>query len=933
MSDGTDPLRSAPMMAALTLVSRATGFARGLVIAAVLGPTFFGNLFVAANTLPNLVFELVIGSVVVSLLVPPLVAHLDHDDPAAARRLARGALGVAVVVFAGLGVAVVALGPFVVRLLGLGITDAAVVADQVRVGWLLLALVVPQALLYGIIGISSAAQNAQGRFFLPTAAPIAENLVTIAVFLGFALRWGTTVDLDTVGTDQVLFLGLGATAAVALHAAIQWWGAMRVGLLLVPTPGWRDPEVRAMVRLATASFGYAGLNTARYLMALVAAGSIPGGAVAYQLALNFRDLPNSVSSRPLALASQPELSRLAGAGDWPAFGELYRRSVRWAVFLLAPAQAALVALALPISHAVTFGGMDSATGHTLLVAALATMPLGIVADGVFVLATSASYAHRDAAAPFRAMAIRAGLTAVGVGLALALHGPAVIVALGLSIAAADVVAGVILGRRPARIDGRRALARPLAVLVGCAAAAGVAGAGLATLLWGQLDRSRPLLVVLTGAAAIVVTLAYLAGALALRQPEAVEIVRRRPGRSRVPRGGPRVAVVRHCRDYELDVRREAEALVAAGVRCEVLYLGRRGAPWVETVDGVTLRRVPGAKSRGGAARYLIEYGSFVVSAGALLTVLHMRHRYQAVQANTMPDLVVYAALVPKLTGVPVVAFMQEPVPELALSLGAGPRTVRLLAAVEQRALRFADRAVTVTGALRQRYVERGADPQRIHVVHNGPDPAHLHLPAPGARRGPEGDRLVILCHGTIEERYGHSTLIDGLALAAEEVPGLHLVVTGRGSQTEAMLARVAERGMADRFDYEGWVSEERLAELLRLADVGVVAQLSSPYADLVHTNKMYDYWIAGLPVIASRLASTAADFGDDTLAYFEPGDPDDLARQLVRLARFPELRAELARAGQRAYARVGWAVERERYLEVYRGLLPDLIPADGSAAR
>ncbi|MDH5289339.1 MAG: glycosyltransferase, partial [Acidimicrobiia bacterium] len=903
---------------------------------AVLGPTFFGNLFVAANTLPNLVFELVIGSVVVSLLVPPLVAHLDRDDPVAARRIACGALGVAVVVFAGLGAVVIALGPLVLRLLGLGISDADVVADQIRVGWLLLALVVPQALLYGIIGISSAAQNAHGRFFLPTAAPIAENLGTIAVFLAFALRWGTTLDLDAVGTDQVLFLGLGATAAVALHAAIQWWGAMRVGLVLVPTSGWRDPEVRVMVRLASASFGYAGLNTARYLVALVAAGSIGGGAVAYQLALNFRDLPNAVSSRPLALASQPELSRLAGGGDWPAFGELYRRSVRWAVFLLAPAQAALVALALPISHVVTFGGMDSATGHTLLVAALATMPLGIVADGVFVLATSASYAHRDAAAPFRAMAVRAALTAVGVGLALAFDGPAVIVTLGLSIAVADAVAGVVLGRLPARVDGRRVLGRPLAVLVGCAAVAGAAGAGLVALLWGQLDQSRPLLVTVTGLGATVVLAVYLAAALALRNPEAVDLVRRLPvrrsARARGPRA-PRVAVVRHCRDYELDVRREAEALVAAGARCEVLYLGRRGSPWVETVDGVTLRRVPGMKSRGGSARYLVEYGSFVVAAGTLLGVLHLRHRYQAVQANTMPDLVVYAALVPKLTGVPVVAFMQEPVPELAESLGAGPRTVRLLASAEQRALRFADRTVTVTGALRQRYVERGADPQRIHVVHNGPDPAHLRLPAHTSRRAGERDRLTILCHGTIEERYGHLTLIDALAIAAEEVPGLHLVVTGRGSQTEAMLARVAEQRVGDRFDFEGWVSEARLAELLRLADVGVVAQLSSPYSELVHTNKMYDYWIAGLPVIASRLASTAADFGDDTIAYFDPGDPADLARQLIRLARSPEIRAELARAGQRAYARVGWAVERQHYLAVYRDLLPDLIPAGSRAGR
>jgi glycosyltransferase involved in cell wall biosynthesis len=393
---------------------------------------------------------------------------------------------------------------------------------------------------------------------------------------------------------------------------------------------------------------------------------------------------------------------------------------------------------------------------------------------------------------------------------------------------------------------------------------------------------------------------------------------------------PVVAFLRHSRDYELDLRREVEALVSVGVRCEVLYLGERGTPWVQRSGDVTFRRLPGSKTRGGALGYLVDYGGFLVISTVALAVLQIRHRYRAVQVNTMPDFLVFAAVVPKLLGVPVVAFMQEPTPELAATLGAGGRMVRLMTLAEQGALRFADHAITVTDRLRQRYVERGANGERISVVLNGPDPSHILPDAPAApadassHDGPE--RFVALCHGTIEDRYGHDTIIDAVAIAAERIPGLHLVVTGRGSGVQDMLDRIERAGVADRVTYEGWVSDERLAELLRSADVGLVAQKASTYSHLVHTNKMYDYWIAGLPCIASRLEATAADFDDATIAFFEPGDAADLAGQLVRLAQSPDLRTAIAAAGRRAYDRVGWPLQREAFLDVYRQVAPGLVP-------
>ena len=121
--------------------------------------------------------------------------------------------------------------------------------------------------------------------------------------------------------------------------------------------------------------------------------------------------------------------------------------------------------------------------------------------------------------------------------------------------------------------------------------------------------------------------------------------------------------------------------------------------------------------------------------------------------------------------------------------------------------------------------------------------------------------------------------------------------------------------------FEGWVTRERLSELLRAADVGIVAQKASPYSHLVHTNKMVDYWIFGLPTIASRLRSVSSAYDDSVLEYFEPGDAASLAEAIRRLHDNPGRRAELARNGRAALAFTGWGAQEELFLEVYDSLL------------
>jgi putative peptidoglycan lipid II flippase len=449
-----------------TLVSRITGFGRVAALAAVLGPTFFGNLFQTALVFPYVICELMAGSLITALLAPHLVRALDGQGRPAARRLAQGFAGILLPVFAAVALLGMALAPLLLSLLTLAVDEPAVRAKQQALGWTLLLCLLPQIVLYGVAGLGIAVQHAHRRFAFATAAPIVENIAMMAVLALTAAFFGIGLDVDRVTTGQVLMLGLGSTAAVGLHAAAQWWGALRLGIALLPRAGWRDAQVRRIARLAALSSGSSGLNSIGLLALMVAAGQVPGGAVAFQIASNFFNLPIALCARPIASAQLPLLSRHFGRGALAQFQATYRHSLRLTLLIALPACLLFVGAPELLAACVALGGMRSAEAMALIAASLAGLGLGIVAEAAFVVATSAAYARHDAASPLHAMALRLAVILIGVALAPSLgHDDLTLWHLGLAAAAASLAAAGYLHWRlvrspPAAADLPRAGAEP-----------------------------------------------------------------------------------------------------------------------------------------------------------------------------------------------------------------------------------------------------------------------------------------------------------------------------------------------------------------------------------------------------------------------------------------------------------------------------------------
>lgn len=356
---------------------------------------------------------------------------------------------------------------------------------------------------------------------------------------------------------------------------------------------------------------------------------------------------------------------------------------------------------------------------------------------------------------------------------------------------------------------------------------------------------------------------------------------------------PRICIVRQQNFYELPVRREAEAFRDAGFDVHVLLMAGDDKSGAEVIDGVNIHRVPGRRERGGTLRYLWDYGTFLIAVGFFLTWLHIRKRLDVIQVNTMPDSLVFATLVPRLLGTKVTLFMKEPVPELYETIYGNNRLQRILVAQEQWGMRYAHAVFTVTDELRSRYVERGADGEKITVVLNGPDGRHL-LDYRDPEFVPDPDLFTIVCNGTIENRYGHDVLLWATRTAIEIDPRIRVRITGSGTASDRIERMITELGLENHVTLLGWVPVTELVCELQQANAGVIPMKGSPYSHLIHTNKMYDYTLFGKPVIASRLRSVDDYFDDSSIAFFTPDDPASLADAMVRLAADPDLCENLA---------------------------------------
>ncbi len=468
--------RSMAAMTAITAVSRVTGFVLFVVVAAVVGLGALGNTYQSANTIPNVLYELVVAGVVQAVLIPTLVTQLERGDRDGAEHVAGAVLGLATLALGAVAVVGAVAAPWIARALFSSGPAGPARNAQVHTGTVFLWFFLPQVVFYGAGLVGTSVLNARHRFALPAAAPLANNAVVLVALAGFWWLRGGSRSL-TLSTAETVVLAGGTTLGVVAFCGLPVLAAVRSGFRLRPNLDHRHPEVRSLVRLGGWAAVFLASSQLLLVVVLVLGNQVDGGVIAYQLGFQFFLLPHALFALPVLTALFPTMSRHAAAGDDGAFAASVQRGVETIAYLVVPMAALLAALGGVVSRTVLFGQAGPA-GQARVAGALAGFAPGLVGYGLFLFVSRVSYARGDTRTPALVSVVAVSVGAVAMIVASALvpdrHRVAVLAAahsgaylLGSIILMSRVLRSLPAGTRP-RLGA--ALARPVALGLVMAAA-------------------------------------------------------------------------------------------------------------------------------------------------------------------------------------------------------------------------------------------------------------------------------------------------------------------------------------------------------------------------------------------------------------------------------------------------------------------------------
>jgi glycosyltransferase involved in cell wall biosynthesis len=368
------------------------------------------------------------------------------------------------------------------------------------------------------------------------------------------------------------------------------------------------------------------------------------------------------------------------------------------------------------------------------------------------------------------------------------------------------------------------------------------------------------------------------------------------------------------------VRREAEALIERGDTVDCICLCPEN---ITKLNGVRLFYVSGSRYKGANPfRLIAGYILFFLYAFFKVSIQHLRAPYDVVQAHTMPDFLIFTALVPKMLGAKLVLDMHDLMPEVYVAKfgpGSSKLMLRLIYWVERLSVNFADKAIAVHKPHLDILVKHGNPRAKFSIVLNVPD-HRIFTRRPRTESNDGKFRLIY--HGTIPKRAGLEMTLRALARARKSIPNLHFEIIGSGEGVDAMLRLAKELKLEDCVELTETVRVEKLPAMIVQADVGIVPYTADAFTQYVLPTKLLEYAALGVPAIVSRLPTVEAYFDSDMVAYFEPGNEIELAEQIVRLYRNPQLAAELAVNATRFTEENNWPQQREIYYRLVDSLLP-----------
>jgi glycosyltransferase involved in cell wall biosynthesis len=385
--------------------------------------------------------------------------------------------------------------------------------------------------------------------------------------------------------------------------------------------------------------------------------------------------------------------------------------------------------------------------------------------------------------------------------------------------------------------------------------------------------------------------------------------------------------------FDPRVRRAAKSLIENGYSVDVICLRGESEKKSENIDGINVHRLPLVHIRGGYFRYLYNYIMFFLLSFFMLNSLDRKRHYDVVHVHSLPDFLVFIALVQKWKGRKIILDLHEAMPEIfaaRFKKDMDSRIVNIPLFLETSSISFASRIITVNDAIKKIYMNRGGVPQKkIVVIMNSPDKmqrTRKDISEFKTKLDLENKFVVVYVGGINQER-NIEVIIKAIAKAKPKIPNIYFILFGHtlGQKGEGYKNRLKtltlKLGLKENVFIGGRLPPQDVSSYLDLADFGVVSYVSNPLTEVAVPNKVFEYIALDKPVISVHLRALHSLFGDEALLYYEPESANDLAAKMIKLYENKNELDEMKNNAKEVYERCKWDVMRKRLQKMYNELI------------
>jgi glycosyltransferase involved in cell wall biosynthesis len=379
---------------------------------------------------------------------------------------------------------------------------------------------------------------------------------------------------------------------------------------------------------------------------------------------------------------------------------------------------------------------------------------------------------------------------------------------------------------------------------------------------------------------------------------------------------------------DLRVRREANALAAAGYRVTVICPAHKGQPFRETVNGVRVLRYPAPPNANGFWGYLWEYGYSMLASFLLSVLVFFGEGFDVVHAHNPPDTFVFIAILYKLFGKRFAYDHHDLSPEMyhaRFTGGGNPVVYRVLLWLEELSCRFADHVIVTNESYKRIAMDRGRVPESlITIVRNGIELSRLDGAIEPDRRLREMGKTIIGYVGVMGIQDGVDYLLRALhhLVYALGRTDFHCILIGGGAAWEKLKAQARQLGLEDYVQFLGFVFGEDLGRYLSAADICVDSAPSNSYSDHCTMFKIMEYMSLGKPIVVFDLPEHRFT-AQHAAIYAPPNDERAFARALAGLMDDARSRVALGVFGSRRIkSQLAWDYSVPHLLNAYRLILP-----------